>query len=47
LAPAALREARPDLIVVMNPIYLEEIGSMVSELGLASRVEPVTQTPER
>jgi SAM-dependent methyltransferase len=46
LAPTALREARPDLIIVMNPIYLAEIGSMVSELGLASVIEPVSRPPE-
>ena len=45
LAPAALRDEKPDLIVVMNPIYLGEIRSMASELGLAAAVEPVTQAP--
>jgi C-methyltransferase C-terminal domain/Methyltransferase domain len=32
--PSALRELRPDVIVLMNPIYREEIGSAVRTLGL-------------
>ncbi len=41
VAPAALREHRPDLVVAMNPIYLEEIGSALAELGLEARLEAV------
>ena len=34
VAPEALRELRPDLVVAMNPIYLDEIGAQLSELGV-------------
>ncbi len=34
IKPTALRELRPDIIVLMNPIYREEIGSAVQALGL-------------
>ena len=35
------REARPDLVVAMNPVYLEEIGGALSELGVDGRLEAV------
>ena len=35
------REARPDLVVAMNPVYLEEIGGALSELGVDARLEAV------
>jgi len=34
LAPASLREIRPDRVVLMNPIYAEEIGRDLESLGL-------------
>jgi hypothetical protein len=34
IEPGALRELRPELIILMNPIYREEIGSTVRALGL-------------
>jgi SAM-dependent methyltransferase len=34
-APAELRAIRPDVVIVMNPIYLEEIGGDLAGLGLA------------
>jgi SAM-dependent methyltransferase len=36
VAPAALRELRPAHVVVMNPIYLPEIGATLRELGVAA-----------
>jgi hypothetical protein len=36
VAPESLREYRPDVVVVMNPVYVDEIVSQLSELGLAS-----------
>ena len=32
--PDFLREYRPEVVVVMNPIYQEEIRSMTRQLGL-------------
>jgi hypothetical protein len=34
IEPSALRELRPDVIILMNPIYREEIGSTLRALGL-------------
>ncbi|HEV7265013.1 MAG TPA: class I SAM-dependent methyltransferase [Falsiroseomonas sp.] len=38
VAPAALREIRPDTVVVMNRVYVEEVGASLSVLGLAPRL---------
>lgn len=34
LAPEALREIRPDVVVIMNPIYEAEITAQISSMGL-------------
>lgn len=34
VAPEALRSLVPDLVVAMNPIYLDEIGAQLRELGV-------------
>ena len=34
VGPDFLREYRPDLVIAMNPIYLEEIGAQLSSMGL-------------
>jgi 2-polyprenyl-3-methyl-5-hydroxy-6-metoxy-1,4-benzoquinol methylase len=34
VAPEHLRDDRPALIIVMNPLYREEIGGMVADLGI-------------
>lgn len=39
VAPEALREMKPDLLIVMNPIYAGEIAEMVAGLGLHPRIE--------
>jgi hypothetical protein len=39
--PAALKEIKPDLVVAMNPIYLEEIQRDLDDLGLDARLEAV------
>ncbi|MGE3619297.1 MAG: class I SAM-dependent methyltransferase [Acidimicrobiia bacterium] len=41
VAPEALVEYRPDLVVVMNPVYLDEIGESLRALGLDPRVVAV------
>ncbi|MCB2052666.1 MAG: methyltransferase domain-containing protein [Geminicoccaceae bacterium] len=38
VSPAALRELRPDVVVAMNPIYREEIGRDLAELGLSPKL---------
>lgn len=38
VAPASLVEIKPDLVVVMNPVYIEEIGADLRRLGLAPQV---------
>jgi SAM-dependent methyltransferase len=37
--PAALREMKPDLILVMNPVYADEIADMVAGLGVHPQIE--------
>jgi hypothetical protein len=34
VAPGRLRDYGPDLVVAMNPVYLEEIGHALSELAV-------------
>jgi len=41
VAPEALRDLRPDLVIVMNPIYLDEIRADLARLGLAPEVAAV------
>ena len=41
LAPEELRDRRPDLVVAMNPAYLDEIAQALGELGLASELAAV------
>jgi SAM-dependent methyltransferase len=38
LAPEALRERRPDVVIVMNPVYRREIQAELARLGLAPEV---------
>ena len=42
LGPDALKEYPPDLVIVMNPIYLEEVASAIRELGVQTDLKPVT-----
>lgn len=41
VAPSALTEIRPELVVAMNPIYLDEIQHDLDELGVEARLEAV------
>ena len=34
VAPEFLREYRPDLVIAMNPIYLDEIGAQLAAMDL-------------
>ncbi|MEM9724234.1 MAG: class I SAM-dependent methyltransferase [Pseudomonadota bacterium] len=38
VAPEDLKEIRPDLVIIMNRIYEEEIGKDLADLGLAPRL---------
>lgn len=38
IGPDDLPSVRPDLVIVMNPIYRDEIGRKLAELGLAPSV---------
>lgn len=39
IGPAELAEIQPDLVLVMNPLYVEEIGNSLKALGLNPRLE--------
>ncbi len=41
IAPERLREVKPDLVVAMNPAYLDEIGAQLRELGLDAELTAV------
>ena len=41
IEPAALKTIAPALVLVMNPIYLDEIRSQLNELGIQAEVEAV------
>ncbi len=40
-SPERLRTEKPDLVVAMNPIYLEEIGADLHELGVSAELVAV------
>ncbi len=39
--PEQLRAVRPDVVVVMNPVYVAEIAQALGELGLAPELRPL------
>jgi SAM-dependent methyltransferase len=39
--PEHLRSYRPDLVIAMNPIYFQEIGSKLAELGVETELRAV------
>lgn len=41
VAPEFLREHAPDLVVAMNPIYLDEIGGQLASLGVSAELVAV------
>jgi SAM-dependent methyltransferase len=41
VAPEALRAVQPDLVVAMNPVYLDEIKGELDTLGVDARLEAV------
>ena len=38
IAPAFLREYRPDVVIIMNPVYLEEITRDLQTMGLSPEI---------
>ena len=38
IEPSALKSLRPDVVVVMNPVYLDEIGADIKAMGLAAKL---------
>ncbi|MBI9082532.1 MAG: methyltransferase domain-containing protein [Desulfobacterales bacterium] len=45
VSPEALRAARPDAVIVMNPIYMEEIREELSRMDLRPELIPITARP--
>ena len=43
VCPDMLRQIRPDLVLLMNPIYIDEVQEQLGEHGLAPRIEIVEQ----
>jgi len=41
VSPEFLKEYRPDVVIVMNPVYCPEISRSISEMGLTARLMPV------
>lgn len=41
VGPAFLKEYKPDVVIVMNPVYLEEIQHDLKEMGLTAGLIPV------
>ena len=39
--PEFLKDYQPDTIIIMNPIYVEEIKQMIRPLNLSSEIRPV------
>ena len=39
--PEFLRTYRPDIIIVMNPVYLQEIRQMIDGFGITPEIIPV------
>ena len=45
VAPEFLRDRRPDVVVVMSPLYREEIEADLAAMGLAPRLLTVEAVP--
>jgi SAM-dependent methyltransferase len=44
VSPADLKTIQPDVVIVMNPIYVPEISAMLNDLGVVTDVRAVTDT---
>ena len=45
VTPKALIDYRPDHVIVMNPIYLDEIGADLRSMNLAPEIIPMEKPP--
>ncbi len=45
VSPESLVDDPPDHVIVMNPIYSEEISSNLSDLGISAAVHPIDRVP--
>ena len=45
VSPAFLKTYEPDMVIVMNPIYKEEIRQMLAEIGIAPEILPLAANP--
>jgi hypothetical protein len=43
VGPQFLTSYKPDLVVVMNPIYMEEIRAEIARVGVTTTVVPIVQ----
>ena len=41
VSPEFLKTYEPDVVIVMNPIYMEEIGEDLSKMGLTPTLLPI------
>ena len=41
MSPETLKKSKPDVTLVMNPIYLKEITEMIDEMGGTTEVIPI------
>ncbi len=41
MSPEFLKEYQPDQIIVMNPIYCDEIQTMLDEMGVKAELLPL------
>jgi len=41
IAPGQLRQSRPEVILVMNPVYQKEIAGQIAELGVSAEIQTV------
>jgi hypothetical protein len=42
IAPDDVAELRPDLVIVMNPAYVAEVGASLKSLGVATQVRQLS-----
>ena len=45
VTPDRLTDYRPDDVIVMNPIYLDEIGADLRSMGLDPEIVPMEKPP--
>ncbi len=43
VSPKFLQTYRPDMVIVMNPIYCDEIRAEIQSLGVSAEIHPITE----